>query len=163
MLRIPVTHYVKRFLANEFGEGPYLLDTPYATILQTHFLSVHLHSTIYSSLLPQDFIHIHISRRIKLLTYFEQNAHHFENAIFGAELFFTTFSMEIRQGIEIARHQQLNRKELSTRMLVERFMRRINLSEEEYSLDNLMRQYSRQNAKRKLCQGNYSLCIIKTN
>lgn len=158
MLKIPVTNYVFRFLAKEFGTGPYLLDFSDTNRLRLEFLSTHLHVSLYKSLLPQQYINIRIQKSKTLCQYYQANHQLFENAIFGANLFWLSFRTEIATSMNLSQKYETR---LSTKEAILMFMDRIGLTEDEYSLDNFMRQYTRQKTYSKIYQTRTPLLKIR--
>lgn len=153
IISIPTTGYVRRYLLNEYGPDPYYLDVDPKNRLRLEFLSVHIH-TPYSSLYTHASIQIDIGDSKLLSDYYSQNKIQFDRGVFGAHEFFCAFYHQVEAMYKMGKEMGLSLSQMNYRIAIEKFMDRYQISEEEYSYDNLYRQFSRQKRVRKKYQKN---------
>lgn len=150
---MPISGYVRAYLASEFGPPPYNLCIDAKNKLRLEFLSVETHSLIYSSLYLNDRVDLQIEDSAKLVAHYSKHKHLFDRGIFGAHDFFTALYMFVEFTCDNhLRFEGGNRKDLNYRIAIERFMQKYNISEDLYSYDNLYRQFCRQKRSRKVYQ-----------
>lgn len=144
---IPVTSYVKRYLSHEYGPGPYDLGSKSAKMsrLRLAFLSTNVTGILYPSLYCHEKVNLEISKSPALLAYYQKHESVFNRGCYFADDFFNSFFLQVRTLRDHTEH--------SYESAINIFMAKYQITEEEYSLENMQRQISRFKRKRKEMQG----------
>lgn len=141
MTKIPITAYVERFFANEFGPGPYPLDAMGRHALRLEFLSIEANAFAVLSVhtLGSAFVRIEGSQR--LMACYQQNLERFERGVFGVNLFYQAFFNQVSALVPYVG---------SVQKAIEIFMSRYGISEDDYPQGHAWRQYLRMKKQRKV-------------
>jgi len=135
MIKVPITSYVHKFLLFEHGPGPYDITLSSINKLRFEFLTVHVYAANYTSLYTHENALLQIDASPSLKKYYEENRKYFERGIFCANMFFHAFENQIS-----VMHDLMN---LSYEDSIEGFKEKYNITERDYSFDNMWRQYCR--------------------
>lgn len=140
---IPVTTYVKRYLSHEYGPGPYNLDNLKAnrSRLRLSFLSTHFFAVLYPSLYTHEKVSLNIARSPTLVKYYDQHKEVFSRGCFFADDFFNAFYLQVKTLHDYA--------DMTYENAIITFMKKYNISEEDYSLDISQRQINKMNRRRR--------------
>lgn len=134
MIKVPITAYVERYLANEFGPGPYKLDELSRHPLRLEFLSIEAHSSAFLTVHTLGKCFVQISGSKKLRDCYESNFDRFDRGVFGLHLFFQAFYAQVSAS---APHMA------SVQDAIIAFLDKYGISEDDYPLGNAWRQYLR--------------------
>lgn len=144
---VPVTSYVKKYICQEYGPGPYVIDKPHAmrSRLRISFLQTHNTGILYPSLYTHSNVSLEIARSPALVEYYENHLQSFFRGCFFADDFFESFYNQVKGLNEF--------KDTPYEEGIRLFRDKYKITEEDYSLDNLTRQFRRRERKKREMQG----------
>ena len=140
MIAIKVTPYVAAWLPHEYGTDPYHLAPQHKHPIMQEFLGIAAASRMFYTVHATCELHIEIGDSKTLKQHYKKYSHLFEKGFFGLRIFWASLyeQTECERRLTGATYMSI----------LEGFMNRYGICEDDYSLDNLYRQFHRNRANR---------------
>ena len=139
MIKIPITAYVERFFANEFGAGPYRLDEMSRHALRLEFLSVEAHASAILTVHTLGSCFVQIEGSARLRRCYAENETRFDRGVFGVNLFYHAFFNQV---------SALAPYVGTVQQAIEIFLDKYGITEDDYPQGHAWRQYLRMKDQR---------------